>query len=299
MYHRVADLAVDPHGLAVSPDHFAQHLEYIRGTCHPMRLLDLVDALKEHSLPRRAVAITFDDGYIDNLTQAYPLLKSAQVPATVFVTSGGIDSSCEFFWHELERVFLLPVHLPERLQMCVQGQEYEWPTTSTEERQIAYYAIDRLLRPLAADGRDQVLAELASWAGLRRNGRPDYRPMSVAELIQLTGDRLVELGAHTITHPVLSVLSPEAQYAEIVWSRQRLEGIIGSPVLTFSYPWGEAGDFTDETVEIVEAAGFRAACTTVRGGVEPGNDLFRLRRCAVRDWDIEMFKWRLESFFVA
>jgi len=299
MYHRIADLPTDPYRIAVSPDHFAQHLEYIRQTCYPMRLLDLVDAVQRNSLPKRAVVISFDDGYVDNFYQAYPILASARIPATVFVTSGHIDSPREFWDDELERVLLLPERLPSCLQLRVQGEEYEWPIRSADQRQLAHRAVYRLLLPLTADERLSILAHLASWAGMEGTGRPDYRAMTSIELIQLTQNGLVELGAHTITHPVLSALSADAQYAEIVGSRQRLEAIIGSPVLTFAYPHGRVQDFTDETVEIVETAGFRAACTAIPGVVESGDDLLRLRRYWVHNWDLETFKQSLTSFFVA
>ena len=298
MYHRVADVPIDPRGTAVSPGRFAQHLEYIRQTCHPMRLLDLVEAVRQRSLPRRAVAVTFDDGYADNLTRAYPLLASAQIPATVFVVSGSVNSSDEFWWDRLDRLLLQPPRLPERLHIRVPGQEHEWPTTSAKQRQLAHHAIRHLLRTLAPEDRDRVLVDLVRWAGPEQTGWPDCRPMTDDELIQLTRGGLVELGAHTVTHPVLADLSADEQHAEIVGSRQDLEGIIHSPVLAFVYPYGQAQHFTDETVEIVKAAGFRAACTAIQGSVEPGEDLFRLRRCEVRDWDLETFKRYLEWVFV-
>ena len=93
LYHRVAALPEDPYSLAVTPDRFCQHLEYISQTCSPMPLSDLVDAMRSRDLPRRAVAVTFDDGYSDNYWEAHPLLESAQIPATIFVTSDQVDST--------------------------------------------------------------------------------------------------------------------------------------------------------------------------------------------------------------
>jgi len=299
MYHRIADVPLDPRGTAVSPARFAQHLEYIQQTCRPMRLLDLVDALQRRSLPRRAVAITFDDGYADNLTQAYPLLAAARIPATVFAISDGISSPREFWWDRLERLLLLSPHLPGRLRIRARDREHEWPTASAEQRELAYHAIRPLLRGLVAAERDRVLADLADWAGPGQAERPDCRPLTDAELIQLTQDGLVDLGAHTATHPILSELSADAQRAEIVASRQRLEAIIQGPVLAFAYPYGQSQHFTDETVEIARAVGFRAACTTIQGSVEPGDDLFRLRRCEVWNWDLATFRRSLEWFFLS
>jgi peptidoglycan/xylan/chitin deacetylase (PgdA/CDA1 family) len=298
LYHRVASLSADPHSLAVSPEHFAQQLEHVHDTCHPMRLLDLLEAMRQRSLPQRAVAITFDDGYSDNYEHAYPLLKSAGIPATIFVTSEQLDSEREFWWDDLERLLLLPQQLPEHLRISVEDQEYEWRFDSVEQRRHVHQAIHDLLRLLDADTRDEVLDALANWVGLEQSGRSDYRAMTTGELTELAQSGCVDIGGHTMSHPVLSTLPAEAQYGEIVGGRQRLESIIGCRIRTFAYPYGASQDFTDETAEIVREAGFQSACTTIPGSIEAGDDPFRLRRCPVFDWDTSTFKQQLESYFI-
>lgn len=299
LYHRVASLPSDPYSLAVSPGHFEQQLDYIGRTCQPMRLLDLVDALQQRSLPHRAVAITFDDGYVDNFEHAYPLLESAGIPATVFLTSEKIGSLREFWWDELERVLLLPRQLPESLRITIAEREYAWRLGSLEGRRQAHRTLQSLLRPLDADSREALLDELAEWAGIVEEGRPGYRAMTASQVVELARSEVVDIGGHTMTHPNLPTLSADAQRAEVVGGCQRLESLIEDSVLTFAYPYGTRQDFTDVTVDIVRAAGFRAACTTLPGSVEPGDNPFRLRRCAVFDWSADLFKRQLESFFVA
>ncbi|NIV28316.1 MAG: polysaccharide deacetylase family protein [Anaerolineae bacterium] len=298
MYHRIADVSADPHGISVSPDRFAQHLAYIRQTCHPMRLLDLVEATRRGAIPKRAVVITFDDGYVDFARQAVSLLLSAQVPATVFVASGHVDSSRCFWWDELDRLLLSPNPLPAWLRLLWGDKEYGWPTSTPEERRIAHQAIADLLRPLAVDQQQEVLASIMHWSGLPKTAYDNDRAMSSAELMQLAQSGLIDVGAHTVSHPVLSSLPLDDQQAEIVESRQRLGTILGNPVLTFAYPYGTAQDFTAETTELVEAAGFLAACASIPGSVEAGTDLFRLPRFWVNNWDLATFKSHLEYFFV-
>ncbi len=87
LYHRIADAAPDPFGLCVPPSLFRQHMEHIRRTCEPLTLPAFAAAIASRSLPERAVAITFDDGYVDNLTKAAPILASLNLPATFFVTT--------------------------------------------------------------------------------------------------------------------------------------------------------------------------------------------------------------------
>jgi len=296
MYHRVVDLETDPYALAVTPERFAQHLDYLCRACRPMRLIDLVDALQKNGLPDRAVAITFDDGYVDNFAHAYPLLQAVQLPATIFVTSGMIGSAREFWWDDLERLLILPPHLPAHLQLTVNGQAHEWSIGSRADREKVCGDSYRLMRPLSPADRERALDALADWAGLPRAGRTGYRAVTTAELEALADSGLIDIGGHTQHHPQLSSLTVDDQTHEIVEGRQRLEELIGRPIKTFAYPYG---DFTDATADIVRAAGFHGAVTVRHGSVEPGDDLFRLRRCAVSNWDINTFAKTVDSFFFA
>ncbi len=297
VYHRVASLQSDPYSLAVSTDHFAQQLDHLAHTCHPMRLLDLIAAVQHGALPHRAVAVTFDDGYCDNYQNAYPLLASARIPATIFVISDMINSRQEFWWDDLQRILLLSARIPSHLQMTILGRSFEWQLDSAEHRQRAHNAIYKLLKPLFPQERHTILEHLANWADVPAAGRGDYRAMTRTELSELSNSGLIEIGGHTRLHPQLSALPVDEQRAEIVGGRQRLEELIGKPIETFAYPYGETTDFTDETAEVVCSAGFRAALTTIHGYVEPGESLFRLRRCAVFDWDVGTFKSKLGEFF--
>lgn len=297
LYHRVANLPDDPYSLAVTPAHFARHLEHIRRECRPMRLLDLVEASKANSLPKRAVAITFDDGYVDNFELAYPILGSFGVPATIFVPSDKIDSQREFWWDELERLLLGPEQRPQQLVVSVQGEVREWHLSSEDQRHRAHEELHRILKPLDTSSRETILDELTNWAGSRQGPRRDYRAVTAAELQQLSESEHIDIGAHTISHPSLASLSPEAQSAEVVGGRQKLEAVLGRSADLFAYPYGTASDFSADTVEIVRAAGFQAACTAIPGSVEPGDDLMCLHRCGVFDWDLPTFRDQLDYYF--
>jgi peptidoglycan/xylan/chitin deacetylase (PgdA/CDA1 family) len=296
-YHRIADLTSDPY--CVAPNTFAQHLDYIRRMCQPMHLLDMVDAVQQGALPKRAVVITFDDGFVETLYQAYPLLARAQIPATVFVIAGDIDRPPRSWEDWLEQVLFQSKSLPSRLRLSVRGEIHEWSIVGTEQRQRAHGSICQLLQPLTAAEQLDAVHDLAAWAGVCGNDHPSYCAMTSAELCQLTRDGLVELGAHTLTHPILSALPADAQQTEIISGREVLQSVIGRPVLTFAYPHGQETDFTDETARIVKTAGFRLACTTIPGAVERGADLFRLRRYYVGNWNPETFKKNLEWLLIA
>ena len=299
MYHRVTDLARDPYQLAVAPEHFTQHLNHLQRTCSVLPLPDLIEALRAKTLPPRAVAITFDDGYIDNYCEAYPLLKAAGLPATIFVASGKIDSTREFWWDDLDRIICLPDRVPAQLQLCVQNQKHAWPTATTEEREAARQAVHAVLHSQAIAVREQALDQLCGWAGVDRAGRADHRAVTAAELKQFAADPLIDIGGHTVNHPSLAALPREEQRVEIARGREMLETWLGRPLRTFAYPYGTRYDYAAETAAMVRDEGFRAACTTIHGSVEPDDDLFTLRRSAVFNWDGVFFAQRLESFFNA
>ena len=108
LYHRVNDFLSDPFMLCVTPQNFAEHLQVIHEVGHPIQLEELARGMHDGNMPRRAVCVTFDDGYADNLYTAKPLLERYDVPATVFMTTGSMGRSRELWWDELERVFLQP-----------------------------------------------------------------------------------------------------------------------------------------------------------------------------------------------
>ena len=98
LYHRVADEPLDPQLLCVSPAHFDEHLQVLRRCCRPMRLGSLASRYRFGLAPDRAAVVTFDDGYADNLIGATPILERNDIPATVFVASGSVGKSAEFWW---------------------------------------------------------------------------------------------------------------------------------------------------------------------------------------------------------
>jgi peptidoglycan/xylan/chitin deacetylase (PgdA/CDA1 family) len=280
MYHRVAAPASDPWGLCVSPAHFQEHLGALRdwgATILP--LADLLAAAEQKRLPKRALAITFDDGYADNYHTAFPLLERSAAPATLFVATGPILTSCEFWWDALEQL-LLEGPLPARLQLPVGSQVKAWTTADPPS---LYRQIWTALSDLPPEGQQAALAALAVQLGRApHQPRETHRPMTPAELVEFAGRSrgLVEFGGHTADHPRLPTLPPARQRDQILRGKDDLEAMIGMRVHSFSYPFG-AHD--GHGVAAVREAGFLRACTTSGGGVDHRPDQFRLARVPVPD----------------
>ncbi|WP_447980388.1 polysaccharide deacetylase family protein [Candidatus Nitrospira bockiana] len=314
VYHRVADVPSDPWGLAVSPGHFSEHLEVLRRLAAPCRLNDMTSPTGR---PPRRVAVTFDDGYADNLLHGRPILERYDVPATVFVTTGSYGRQREFWWDDLERVLLTPGTLPGRLALVIDGRRYEWRLDGASRyeaseaaghrgwrawestptaRHAVYRAIWELLQPLAEGERIRVLQGLYEWAGVEPLVRPSHRALTSDEMLMLAEDGLIEIGAHTVSHPVLSRLSRFEQQEEVRGSRRFLEEVLGRPVTAFAYPYGKPADFNEETLAVLRESGVRHACVNVPGRITEASDPLRLPRMHVQDWDGEEFERRLSAW---
>ncbi|HEY3354817.1 MAG TPA: polysaccharide deacetylase family protein [Polyangia bacterium] len=320
-YHRVCLLERDPQLLTVSPDHFAEHLTVLRDAGPVVDLRAGVAALAAGTLPDRAVAVTFDDGYADNCDVAAPLLERHAVPATVFVTTAGIDAGRELYWDEVERVLLCPGLLPRRLALGAGAARRTWYLGDAADyppeeerrhrgwnatrrfaptaRHAAYRGLLAHLGGLGVAARAELLRELRECADLGPEGRPSHATLGTAALRQLAAGGHVAIGAHTVNHPRLARLPRPEQETEMTASKLRLEALLGAPVTCFAYPFGHRGDYGPETVAAARRAGFTVACTTEPGTVTAATSPLELPRALVRDCSGRTFARRLERWWHA
>jgi peptidoglycan/xylan/chitin deacetylase (PgdA/CDA1 family) len=305
MYHRIADDPVDHWQLAVSPARFEEQLHVLRRTRHPLPLMNFVRHLMTGTLPANAVALTFDDGYVDNLVAGKPRLAAADVPATVFLATGYIDSPERFWWDELARLILLE-NGSQSFKLVVRGEtmQFDFGTESSARedgttcaalltrRHAALWTLRQALRLLEDEERRRIMAELRSiFAG--RDFRASLgRAMTGEEVRTLVTGGLVTVGAHTVTHPVLAGLGAAACHREITESKLACEALIGAPAAAFAYPYG---DFDAEAHTAVRTAGFTLACSTLRGPVVATSDIFALPRIHVSNLDGDAFERALHS----
>lgn len=313
LYHHVAQLSSDPRLLSVTPGHLAEHLEHVRKYYHPMGLSELNRTLAAKRVPHRAIVVTFDDGYVDTLWNAKAILERYDVPATVFVTTGYVGQNREFWWDDLERLLLFPERLPEKLVLSINGKPHDWNLCGDERqstvrwnmtmrfcpspRYKVYEELCHLLRPLGNEDQRQVLTTLGRWAGVSSDTRPGYRALNPNELRTLSDGGLVEIGAHTVTHPVLATQPLEVQWREIVEGKKYLENTVGRPVTSFSYPYGGVEAVGEEAVRLAREGGYEVACAAVSSPVTRHSSPYWLPRFEVGDWDGEEFAHRLSRWF--
>lgn len=308
MYHRVAEETHDPWALCVSPRRFAEQMASLGKLAE---CVDLLELQRPELVPRSGkvrVALTFDDGYRDNLSQALPILERYRIPATVFIVSGAIGRGREFWWDALERCLLRPPSLPERLELDVAGLRGEWRlgvTKGTDPawradheppgclRQRLFLELWNALVVLDTERQDAVLTALMAWASVDPEPAPDRCPLSAAELAELARHPLIRIGCHTINHRSLPDLPLREVEREIGQAQRALEVVAGRPLRVFSYPYGRL----DETAErVVRRAGFALACASHPAPVTPLASRWRLPRLQVSDHGGEHFASQLSAY---
>ena len=322
LYHRIFEPSSDPQLLCVSPLHFAEHLAHLAENFHVISLLEMVRSASEGRLQDHSIALTFDDGYADSFGYAKPLLESYNIPATIFVTTGYTGKANEFWWDELERLVLLSPELPERLILVVKERKVQWDIGQwcgrlTDEKRTelnrwnvemsidptprhrAYRELNRLLYHLSPRERDMALASLRAQTRNIVPNRPDYRSLSPSEIHEMANHGLLEIGAHTVNHPVLADLPSEVQLHEMQNCRSTLEEITGQSVRSFAYPFGTESSVSQETFSLVREIGFEVACANVPETVTFQPNRYWMPRFLVRDWNADLFSEKLRQFFRA
>lgn len=276
MYHRVATLADDAYGIAVRPDRFTEHVEHLAG-------LGCVVPLGEVLEPSRALrlAITFDDGYVDNATVADPLLAEAGLPATYFITTGRLGGR-RFWWDRLATA-LLREDLPAGLDAPVAGRDLWLSLVDDRARRTALHFVHRRLRELPPGDLEAAVDALLDV--LPADDAPaDDLSMTDAQLRALAARPGVEIGAHTRTHLQLALHAEAVQREEVLGSVEDLTALLARPVTSFAYPFGGRSAVGEVAPRLTREAGCALACTTDQAAVAASGDAQRVPRLNVLDW---------------
>jgi peptidoglycan/xylan/chitin deacetylase (PgdA/CDA1 family) len=299
---RTRDLAIVMyHGVTATPlpaanwcqlaaEEFARQLDYLKQHYTLLPLREAVDRLLHRKpLPPSPAVLTFDDGFRNVFTTAYPLLERHQAPATVFLVTGLIGTR-QPAWPE--QLFHAVVRSPDAMV------EFEGRTLSlgtAPERAAAYRQLARALKALPQERKEVCLETL-----LRALGGPHpvdldspLASLDWPEIETMHGSGLIEFGSHTHTHPILSRCRVDRQEQELRLSRDLIRERLGRADL-FAYPNGEAGDFTTETQQLLRDLGYVCAVATQPGLNDSTGDRYALRRVHVgADTDLRAFRLRM------
>ncbi|WP_199090979.1 polysaccharide deacetylase family protein [Bosea sp. ASV33] len=252
--------------LDITPDFLDRALGLIRAEgCDIVSLQEALARLRNPKPGRFFVALTFDDGYRDNVEEAWPILARHEAPWTLFVTPGFADRTARLWWLELEEA----IHALPRIDLALPDGRFTARTETDAEKTRAFAKLYWRLR------REPEAILLSAISGLATEAGID--PVAVVErdclpwetLRALSGAPGVTIGAHTLTHPMLAKHEAEVARREIVESRQRLETELGIPIRHFAYPVGDPGSAGPRDFALAAEAGFESAVTTRPGHLFP------------------------------
>lgn len=298
MYHRIIDkdlqspFTVQP-GMYVTPDNFGKQVKFLKDKFKIISLDVLIERLKNGEDVSGCCVLTFDDGWRDNYTNAFPILKKHQVPATIFLPTGFIGAQ-RWFWPEevsLSLVWLYrnkmdSIKIPGILQKLFDKSKFYSCKQPCD-------AIDRFidkLKQYQPQQREQVVAALQDVCPAKKHER---LLMNWDEVQKMANSGLISFGAHTVSHTLLDQLTVENARYEIKKSKEDVEKTIKKQVNIFAFP---NGNYNKKVLAILRDTKFAAAVTTRRGYIDMSNHLLELPRIAMHDdisYTLPLFLWRL------
>ncbi|HKC85820.1 MAG TPA: polysaccharide deacetylase family protein [Blastocatellia bacterium] len=273
-YHRFSADEYDDDGKTPARV-FAEQLEYLTAHYDVVPLSQIVERITAREpFPSGLAAVTIDDGYRDAYEVAYPLLRRYGVPASLFVVTEFADRRA-WIWTDKAR-FLTQQAAPQRLTLKIQESELRLELNGATSRRDASERVNSVIKRLPDESKEEVIERLSLALGVAIPQTPPEEFSSVtwdqAREMDANG---VEIGSHTLTHPILTNVGDERLRKELSGSKSRLEGVLGHQVDQFCYPNGD----NDERVQCeVARAGYRAAVTVVNGLIQRGDDPLTLRR---------------------
>ncbi len=287
LYHRL-DETPDVHGLGVAPEVFEAHLRWLRAECRILTVDELLSTPDE-ALPDRAVALTFDDGYEDNLRTATPLLQRYRAPASFFLTSRWLEEPGEYWWDLLERLLLSGASTPAALEIPLDGASVRLATGDADQRRSAHWQLHERLVHATLEERERAVAALRASSG---GGSPRVRPMMADEVRQLAALPGVTIGAHTVNHLALPDQGAD-QLAELADCRAALTRLTGRPVDLFAYPYGAL----DRRSAALVRRSWRWGLSCDEQVLGDSFDAARVPRLDVKAWDAAEFATRVSRLF--
>ena len=284
IFHRVLSESDPLRPTEPTASEFEVRMRWVAANFDVIPLTHVVQSLKQDRLPRRALCITFDDGYADNHDLALPILCKLGLPATFFVATGYLDGGCMFNDAIIEAVRRVRTPLLD-LSALNLGR---YAVVTLEERRRAISGILERLKYLDPRQRHELALRVADCAG----AAVPTSLMMTSEQVAASHSSGMEIGAHTVSHPILADIGLDAARDEIVVGRRRLEALTGAPVRVFAYPNGRPQrDYRREHAALVRDLGFDGAVSTAWGAARAGADVFQIPRFT--PWDRSDLRFEL------
>lgn len=261
------------------------------------RIISMDQLVQEMTCPSSlepTVAVTFDDGYRDLYSEAFPILQAYKIPATIFLTTGAIDTG-EVAWYD--RIFLALQVTPDSAFDIELDRPTRFTLVSESSRMWAATQIISYLRTVPPDRRNRCCIDLGKRIYLPEDRLRDR--MLTWEQIRTMHRAGISFGAHTMTHPVVSRLEPAEMEWEILKSKAILEARLDASVRHFAFPFGKRDECGDAAISVVARGGFDSAATTEWGLNSVATNPYQLRRVQIGEMgSLAMFAFQLNKLFL-
>ncbi len=269
---------------------FADRMAYIARHYQVLTVEELAERLPQGQVPRNALALTFDDGYRDNLTHAAPILARLRLPATIFLATRYIGTP-EAPWFD-QVAISIKTATARRVTL---DDERVLPLHTVGHRLAALELTLAYLKRLPDDERRSMVERLTAALNPNSPERPKRLMLTWDEVNALRGLGF-SVGAHTVSHPILSRLAPDRARDEIYGSKAAIEKALGEPVRAFAYPNGGPEDYNETVKHLVREAGFTCAVTAQRGLNDSDTPLMELRRGGPWEHHLPTFALKLAHY---
>jgi len=252
--------------ISATPDNFNRQLDYLAKWFNVVSLKDVIAWLDgRKDLPAYAALITFDDGYLDNYTYAYPSLRQHNFPALIFLTTEHIGTDAHFYWDLAAYCF----HHTQSDRLTFPDGRVECWSDSEQRNRVSRNWIE-LMKTFPQAEKETYVQRLPALLGVSIPAGFFRKLMMNWDQVREMRKGGIEFGAHTLHHPILTRISLDEVRAEVEGSKSRIEKELGEPVLSFAYPNGQMADLNDSIEKIVAGSGIRAAFTLLNGPSSQG-----------------------------
>jgi len=290
----------------VDEDAFSWQMRYLAKHYRCLPLEEAVQRLVSgQPLPKYTVAVTFDDGFQNNLRYAFPILRWCGIPATIFVTTGHIGQGAKLLWTERVGRMLAGALVPQTITLPGDPEPLTLSLRTAAERDEARRIAMKWLKAMPSHRRDQVIQHLGEQLRTVEPGHPRAAELNQDRYTFLTWTEVRELaqggvsiGSHTVEHPVLSSLDDERRVNEVVESKREIERHVNAPCTLFSYPNGTARDFDERDKANLQRCEYTAAVAQIPGLNDHRTDPFALRRLNIgRGHSPQLFIAQVSGFW--
>ncbi|MBI2558011.1 polysaccharide deacetylase family protein [Candidatus Woesearchaeota archaeon] len=266
MYHRI------------DKDQFDKQMQYLKKNYNVISLQELVSGLTQNSkFAGNTIAVTFDDGYLNNYENAFPIFKKYGLPATLFITTSLIGTKKFAWWDKIRHAVIKSGK--SNLVFVFDNKLVHLDLSDRQEKIDAIALLHKLFSKYSSKKRNAAMGRLYNDLGVKEDYEElnNYMFMDWNQVIEM-GENNIEIGSHTVSHPFLSNLQPKGMLRELKDSKKIIEKKLNRQIDSFCYP---SGDMNARSEELVKKVGYNCACSIKTGSVTNKSDIYALERVGI------------------